>query len=182
MLSFAWLLLFLGGGVYLAYQRIDLRTSTVAANVAVAAYSVYTFAGHGSWIYMLLLWIALAALIVPNLVNLSISEASRVRMLTTETELREEREKTPNLLCNRCGAAIGNNASTCVSCGADSFVRATYEAGEAPIKWNGCLAAAGGFGIAGALAIFGLLFAFAFALGWLNDHVLCMFSTGSCKW
>ena len=181
MLSFAWLLLFLGGGVYLAYQRIDLRTSTVAAVVAVAAYSVYTFAGHGSWIYMLLLWIALAALIVPNLVNLSISEASRVRMLTTETELREQSEKTPNMLCNRCGAAIGNNASTCVSCGADSFVRATYEAGEAPKKRNGCLAAAGGLGIAVVLAIFGLFFVFVFGLGWLNDHVLCMFSTGSCK-
>ena len=108
-------------------------------------------------------------------------DARRARMLTTETELREEREKTPNMLCNRCGAAIGNNASTCVSCGADSFVRATYEAGEAPKKRNGCLAAAGGFGIAVALAIFGLFFAFVFGLGWLNDHVLCMFSTGSCK-
>jgi ribosomal protein L37E len=112
-------------------------------------------------------------------------DARRARVLERGEDVfigREQSEKTPNMLCNRCGAAIGNNASTCVSCGADSFVRATYEAGEAPKKWNGCLAAAGGFGIAGALAIFGLFFAFIFALGWLNDHVLCMFSTGSCKW
>ena len=30
-----WLLLFVGGGIFLAYQRIDLRTSTVAAGLAV---------------------------------------------------------------------------------------------------------------------------------------------------
>ena len=30
IVSLFWLLLFVGGGVFLAYQRIDLKTSTVA--------------------------------------------------------------------------------------------------------------------------------------------------------
>ena len=75
--SLAWLLLFLGGGIYLAYQRIDLRTSTAAAAVAVAAYSFYTFAGHGWWICMLLLWVVLAALIVPNLIDVRREKLTR---------------------------------------------------------------------------------------------------------
>jgi len=75
--SLAWLLLFLGGGVYLAYQRIDLRTSTAAAAVAVACYSIYTFAGHGSWVWMLLLWVGLAGLIVPNLIDVRREKLTR---------------------------------------------------------------------------------------------------------
>lgn len=70
LVSLFWLLLFLGGGVYLAYQRINLRTSTIAAGIAVFAYSFYTFAGNGFWLWMLLLWAALGILIVPNLVEL----------------------------------------------------------------------------------------------------------------
>ena len=54
--SLLWLLLFFGGGIFLAYRRIDLRTSTVAAGVAVLGYTVYTFAGNGFWLWMLLLW------------------------------------------------------------------------------------------------------------------------------
>ena len=52
--SLLWLLLFFGGGIFLAYRRIDLRTSTVAAGVAVLAYTVYTFAGNRFWLWMLL--------------------------------------------------------------------------------------------------------------------------------
>ena len=55
IVSLFWLLLFFGGGIYLAYQRIDLRTSTIAAGIATFAYSYYTFTGNGFWLWMLLL-------------------------------------------------------------------------------------------------------------------------------
>ncbi|MGI9271143.1 MAG: acyl-CoA dehydrogenase [Woeseiaceae bacterium] len=70
LLSVFWFLLIFGGGIYLAYQRIDLRTSTIAAGVAVFAYSFYTFAGNGFWLWMLLLWVILGILVVPNLLEL----------------------------------------------------------------------------------------------------------------
>ena len=41
LVSLAWFLLFAGGGIYLAYQRIDLRTSTVATGLALLAYTVF---------------------------------------------------------------------------------------------------------------------------------------------
>ena len=77
LVSLFWLLLFLGGSIYLAYQRIGLRTATAAAAVAVAAYTVYTFSGNGLWYCMLLLWVALAAMIVPNLVELRREKITR---------------------------------------------------------------------------------------------------------
>ena len=67
IVSLFWFLLVFGGAIYLAYQRIDLTTSTIAAGVVVAAYTVYTIAGNGWWLWMLLLWAALAVMIVPNL-------------------------------------------------------------------------------------------------------------------
>ena len=75
--SLLWLLLFFGGGIFLAYRRIDLRTSTVAAGVAVLGYTVYTFAGNGFWLWMLLLWAGLAVLIVPNLRDLRREKLTR---------------------------------------------------------------------------------------------------------
>jgi acyl-CoA dehydrogenase len=67
IVSLFWFLLVFGGAMYLAYQRIDLTTSTIAAGVVVAAYTVYTIAGNGWWLWMLLLWAALGVMIVPNL-------------------------------------------------------------------------------------------------------------------
>ena len=61
-----WFLLFFGGGVFLAYQRVDLRTSTVAAGIAVAAYLIL---GDGYWLWMLFLLAAFAAMLVPNLIE-----------------------------------------------------------------------------------------------------------------
>ena len=66
IVSLFWLLLFVGGGIFLAYQRVDLRTSTIATGVALA---VYTFLGGGAWWWLLLLWAAFALMIVPNLVE-----------------------------------------------------------------------------------------------------------------
>jgi hypothetical protein len=64
-----WFLLIVGGAVYLAYQRIDLLTSTIATGVVVLAYTVYWVAGDGWWLWTLLLWLGLAVMVVPNLVD-----------------------------------------------------------------------------------------------------------------
>jgi len=87
LVSFSWLLLFLGGGIYLAYQRINLLTSTIAAGIAVFAYSFYTFAGNGYWLWMLLLWVALGVLIVPNLVELRREKITRPLLAVYRTML-----------------------------------------------------------------------------------------------
>ncbi len=77
LVSLFWLLLFFGGGIFLAYRRIDLRTATVAAGAAVLAYTIYTFAGNGYWLWMLLLWVGLGIMIVPNLVELRREKLTR---------------------------------------------------------------------------------------------------------
>ena len=67
IVSLLWLLLFVGGGIFLAYQRIDLRTSTIAAGIALAAYTVL---GEGHWLWLLLLWAAFAVMVLPNIIEL----------------------------------------------------------------------------------------------------------------
>ncbi len=63
LVSFAWFLLFAGGAIYLAYNRINLFTSTVAVGAGLLAYSVFG-AGHPLW--LLLLWVAFAGMVVLN--------------------------------------------------------------------------------------------------------------------
>jgi acyl-CoA dehydrogenase len=65
--SLLWVLLFIGGGIYLAYQRVDLRTSTVATGLAVVAFTVF---GEGAWLWKILLWLAVGALVLLNLIEL----------------------------------------------------------------------------------------------------------------
>ncbi|MDH3545883.1 MAG: acyl-CoA dehydrogenase [Gammaproteobacteria bacterium] len=67
LVSLIWLLLFVGGGIYLAYQRIDLRTSTIAAGLLLLAYTIF---GDGAWWWMILLWLGFGVMIVPNLIEL----------------------------------------------------------------------------------------------------------------
>jgi len=67
LVSLFWLLLFVGGGIYLAYQRIDLRTSTIASGLVLLAYTVF---GNGWWLWLLVLWAMFGLMIVPNLVEL----------------------------------------------------------------------------------------------------------------
>ncbi|MEM9689266.1 MAG: acyl-CoA dehydrogenase [Pseudomonadota bacterium] len=64
MLSAFWLLLFVGGGLYLAYQRIDLRTSTFLTGAALVAYTLF---GGGGFLWLALLWAAFAGLLILNL-------------------------------------------------------------------------------------------------------------------
>jgi acyl-CoA dehydrogenase len=66
LVSFFWLLLFLGGGIYLAYQRIDLRTSTIATGAALFAYSIF---GGWSWWCLLIMWAAFGLMVVPNMIE-----------------------------------------------------------------------------------------------------------------
>ena len=56
----------IGGGIYLAYQRIDLRTSTIAAGLGLVAYTVF---GNGAWWWLIILWALFALLVVPNLIE-----------------------------------------------------------------------------------------------------------------
>jgi acyl-CoA dehydrogenase len=65
-----WFLLVVGGAIFLAYRRFDLRSSTVASALVVFAYTSYVMVGDGWWLWMLLLWAALAAMVVVNLVEL----------------------------------------------------------------------------------------------------------------
>lgn len=60
----AWFLLFFGGGIYLAYNRVSLLVSTVVAGVALVIYSLY-----GSWhlITVAILWLLFPLLVLPNM-------------------------------------------------------------------------------------------------------------------
>jgi acyl-CoA dehydrogenase len=62
-----WLLVFFGGALTLAYRRVSLGLSTVAAGVALLA---YTSLGSGGWLWTLLLWVLFAALVALNLSDL----------------------------------------------------------------------------------------------------------------
>jgi len=64
--SLFWALLFVGGGIFLAYQRIDLRTSTIATGIALAVYTVF---GNGSWWWLIILWVLFGLMVVPNLIE-----------------------------------------------------------------------------------------------------------------
>jgi acyl-CoA dehydrogenase len=74
LISLAWLLLFIGGGIYLAYQRVDLRTSTIAAGIGLLTYTIF---GNWWWWSLLLLWALFAVMIVPNLVDLRREKITR---------------------------------------------------------------------------------------------------------
>jgi len=58
-----WLLLVAGGALYLAYHRVSLRTATVAAGVALLA---YTLMGNGSLPWLFILWTTFIALALLN--------------------------------------------------------------------------------------------------------------------
>jgi len=64
LIDLSWFLLFFGGGIVLAYNRVNLLVSTVFAGAALVAYTIYA-----SWniIWLLLLWLLFAVLIVPNM-------------------------------------------------------------------------------------------------------------------
>ena len=66
LVSLIWFLLFFGGAIYLAYNRVSLFSSTVAMGGLLVAYLFF-----GDWhpLWMLLLIVAYAGLVVPNLLE-----------------------------------------------------------------------------------------------------------------
>jgi acyl-CoA dehydrogenase len=61
-----WFLLFVGGALALTYQRVSLGQSTVAAGIALLAYTAF---GDGGAFWTLLLWILFAGLVALNLTD-----------------------------------------------------------------------------------------------------------------
>ena len=98
--SICWLLLFVGGVVYLAYQRVDLRTSTVALGLALLAYTIF---GNGWWLWLLLLWALFGVMIIPNLVELRREKITRPlleiyrKMLPTMSDTEREALEAGNV-------------------------------------------------------------------------------------
>ena len=64
--SLLWALLFIGGGIYLTYQRIDLRSSTIATGLAIVAFTIF---GEGAWLWKIILWLIFGVLVLLNLVE-----------------------------------------------------------------------------------------------------------------
>ena len=98
--SICWLLLFVGGVVYLAYQRVDLRSSTVALGLALLAYTIF---GNGWWLWLLLLWALFSVMIIPNLVELRREKITRPlleiyrKMLPTMSDTEREALEAGNV-------------------------------------------------------------------------------------
>jgi acyl-CoA dehydrogenase len=62
-----WLVLFLAVPVTVSYRRADLNSATLGIGAALV---VYSLAGHGPFLWFLLLWILFAGLVVLNMVDL----------------------------------------------------------------------------------------------------------------
>jgi acyl-CoA dehydrogenase len=72
--SVVWFLIFLGGALILAYQRVSLLAATITYG---AALFVYALAGEGSLPWMIFLWLVLAGLVLLNIEPLRIRFISR---------------------------------------------------------------------------------------------------------
>ncbi len=66
IVSLFWFLLFVGGGIALAYNRVDLRTSTIASAIALLTYTIF---GSGGFFWLLLLWLLFGLMVLPNLIE-----------------------------------------------------------------------------------------------------------------
>ena len=84
LIDLSWFLLFFGGGVYFAYNRVNLLTSTIFAGVALIA---YTFFGSWNIVWLLLLWLMFAVLVVPNLPEFRREKITRPALETYRTLL-----------------------------------------------------------------------------------------------
>ncbi len=87
MSSVVWFLIFLAGGLALAYQRVSLLTATVAYG---AALFVYALLGNGSLPWMIVSWLVLAGLVLLNI------DAIRMRFITRPF-LRTYRRMLPSM-------------------------------------------------------------------------------------
>jgi acyl-CoA dehydrogenase len=73
LMSLVWFALFVGGALYLAYQRASLRMATLCACAALVAYTLF---GHGATSWLVALWLAFAVIVALNIAPL------RLRLIT----------------------------------------------------------------------------------------------------
>ena len=64
LIGLAWFLLFFGGAIYLAYNRVGLLASTVGSGFVLFVYTVF---GSGNFFWLLLLWLVFGVMVIPNL-------------------------------------------------------------------------------------------------------------------
>ncbi len=74
ILSLAWFLLFFGGAIYLAYNRVSLISSTIAMGTILFAYMVF---GDGHWLWILTLILLYSPLVFVNLIDLRREKVTR---------------------------------------------------------------------------------------------------------
>ncbi|MBT8085561.1 MAG: acyl-CoA dehydrogenase [Woeseia sp.] len=84
IVGLAWFLLFAGGGIYLAYKRVNLFSATVAVGAALLAYSIFG-AGHVLW--LLLLWLTFGVMVVLNFEDLRRDKITRPALKIYRTML-----------------------------------------------------------------------------------------------
>ena len=83
-IGMCWLLLFVGGGIYLAYNRVGLFASTIATGGALFA---YTTLGDGSFLWLLLLWLLFGTMAILNLTDLRREKITRPALNAYRTML-----------------------------------------------------------------------------------------------
>ncbi len=74
MTTLLWIVICFGGALYLAYQRIALRTATIAAGIALAAYTV---AREPSTPWLVTLWLAFGVMAALNVAALRLRFVTR---------------------------------------------------------------------------------------------------------
>jgi acyl-CoA dehydrogenase len=74
LLSLAWFLLFFGGAIYLAYNRVSLFASTVAMGAVLLLYWIF---GDASWLWLLALTLLYGTLVFANLIDLRREKVTR---------------------------------------------------------------------------------------------------------
>jgi len=90
--SSLWFLLLFGGGIFLAYRRVNLLNATIATGLALIAYSIFTFTGGPGWVWLwlIVLWLAFGLMVGANLVGLR-------REKITRRLLEEYRKMLPSM-------------------------------------------------------------------------------------
>lgn len=74
VLGLFWFLVFAGGGIYLAYNRINLLASSIAVGAGLVAYSLF---GSASGFWLLILWLGFVPLTVANMEDFRREKISR---------------------------------------------------------------------------------------------------------
>jgi len=82
--SLAWFLLFFGGAIYLAYNRVSLISSTITIGAILFA---YIFFGDGNWLWDLTLILLYVPLVFVNLVDLRREKVTRPALAMYRTLL-----------------------------------------------------------------------------------------------